>query len=53
MRIVGTMKGCDQLPIEEKFKAMLGAVNNFVRNGNTLQFRDSENFIAKFEAVGK
>jgi heat shock protein HslJ len=53
MRIVGTMKGCDQLPIEEKFKAMLGAVNNFVRNGKTLQFRDGENFIAKFEAVGK
>jgi len=53
MRIMGTMKGCDQLPIEEKFKAMLGAVNNFVRNGKTLQFRDGENFIAKFEAIAK
>jgi copper homeostasis protein (lipoprotein) len=53
MRIMGTMKGCDQLPVEEKFKAMLGAVNNFVRNGKTLQFRDGENFIAKFEAIAK
>jgi copper homeostasis protein (lipoprotein) len=53
MRIMGTMKGCAQLPVEEKFKAMLGAANNFVRNGKTLQFRDGDAFIAKFEAVAK
>jgi copper homeostasis protein (lipoprotein) len=53
MRIMGTMKGCAQLPIEEKFKAMLGAADNFVRNGKILQFRDGENFIAKFEAIAK
>lgn len=53
MRIVGTMKGCPQLPTEEKFKTVLGSVNNFVRNGNILQFRDGEAFIAKFEATAK
>ena len=53
MRIVGTMKGCAQLPTEEKFKAVLGEVNNFVRNDKALQFRDGEKVIAKFEAMPK
>jgi len=53
MRIVGTMKGCAQLPTEEKFKAALGAVNNFARNGKALEFRDRENVIARFEAMPK
>jgi len=53
MRIVGTMKGCAQLPTEEKFKAALGSVNNFVTNAKTLEFRDGEKTIAKFEAMPK
>lgn len=53
MRIVGTMKGCAQLQREEQFKVVIQSANNFVRNGKTLQFRDGETFLAKFEAIDK
>lgn len=51
MRVVGTMKACPNMDMEEDFKEALESVNNFIRNDKILQFRKGENFLAKFEAV--
>lgn len=53
MRIVGTMKGCPALPTEEKFKTVLSRANAFVVDGKSLQFKDGETLLAKFEPMQK
>ena len=50
MRIVGTMKGCAQIELEQAFKIALEDARNYKRDGNNLVFMNGGKAIARFSA---
>jgi heat shock protein HslJ len=51
MRIVGTMKGCAQLELEQAFKIVLEDARTYRRDGNALTFMNGGKVIARFTAA--